>query len=51
MEKETEIEEIKEIEIKLKKLKILKTPVNTIRKLVIPEKYLYHSLRHKKYCA
>ena len=51
MEKGLEIESIKKIEIKLKNLKIPKRIVNKIRKLVIPEKYLYHILRHKKYFA
>ena len=51
MEKGIEIEEIKEIEIKLEKLKIPKTIVNTIKKLIISEKYLYHILRHRRYCA
>ena len=40
---------MKEIEIKLEKLKIPKTIVNIIRKSVIPEKYLHHILRPKKY--
>ena len=51
MEKGIEIEQIKEIEIKLEKLKIPKTIVNTIRKLITSEKYLYHILRHRRYCA
>ena len=51
MEKGIEIEQIKEIEIKLEKLKIPKTIVNTIRKLITSEKYLYHNLRHRRYCA
>ena len=51
MEKGIEIEEIKEIEIKLEKLKIPKTIVDTTEKLIISEKYLYHILRHRRYCA
>ena len=51
MEKRTEIEEIKEIERKLEKLKIPKTIVNIIKKIIISEKYLYQILRHKTYCA
>ena len=45
MEKRTEKEEIKEIELKLEKLKIPKIIINAIRKLVIPEKYLYYILK------
>ena len=44
MEKGIEIEEIREIEIKLEKLKIPKTIATTIKKLIITEKYL-----HKRY--
>ena len=44
MEKRIEIEEIKEIEIKLEKLKISKIIVNTI----ISKRYLYHILRHTR---
>ena len=51
MEKRIEIEEIKEIEIKLEKLKIPKTIVNIIKKIIISEKYLYQILRHKTYCT
>ena len=51
MEKRIEIEEIKEIERKLEKLKIPKTIVNIIKKIIISEKYLYQILRHKTYCA
>ena len=43
IEKGIEIGEIKETDIKLKKLKIPKT----ITKLVTPEKYLQQILRHK----
>ena len=50
MEKGIEIEEMKEIEIKLEKLKIPKTIVNTIKNLIISEKCLYHILRHRRYC-
>ena len=45
MEKGIEKEEIKEIELKLEKLKIPKIIINAIRKLVIPEKYLYYILK------
>ena len=46
IKKGIEIEEIKEIEIKLEKLKITKVIVNTIKKLIISEKYLPHIFRH-----
>ena len=49
MGKGFEIDEIKKIEIKLEELKLPKV-VNTIRESIIPEKYLYHILRHNKYC-
>ena len=49
VEKGIEIEEIKEIEIELEILKIRKTIVNTIRKLIISEKYFYHNLRHRSF--
>ena len=45
MEKGIEKEEIKEIELKLEKLKIPIIIINAIRKLVIPEKYLYYILK------
>ena len=49
MEKGFEIERIKNIEIKLEKLKIPKTIVDAITKSVISKKkYLYHILRLKK---
>ena len=48
MENGIEIERMKEIKIKLEKLKIPKTIVNRIRKLVIPKRYFHHILRHKK---
>ena len=51
MEKEIEIEEIMELELKLEKLKILPAIVNIIKKLIISEKYLHHILRHRRYCA
>ena len=51
MEKGIEIERIKKIEMKLEKLKVSKTIVNAVRKLVISEKYLHYILRHKKYCT
>ena len=50
MEKGLEIERIKKPEIKLEKLKIPKTMVDAITESVISKKYLYHILRHKKYC-
>ena len=51
MEKGIEIEGIKEIEIKLKKLKIPKTIAYTIKKSIISEKYFYDILRYRRYCA
>ena len=48
IEKRLGIREMKEIEIKLEKLKIPKTIVNIITKSVIPEKYLHPMLRPKK---
>ena len=51
MVKGIKTEEIKEKEIKLERLKILKTIVNEFIKLIIPEKYLYHILRHRRYCV
>ena len=51
MEKGIEIEGIKEIEIRLKKLKIPKTIVYTIKKSIISEKYFYHILRYRRYFA
>ena len=51
MVKGIKIEEIKEKEIKLERLKILKTIVNAFIKLIIPEKYLYPILKHRRYCA
>ena len=50
MEKEIEIERIKKLEMRLKKLKVSKTIVNAVGKLVISEKYLYHILNHEKLC-
>ena len=47
MEKRNEIEEI---EIKQEKLKIAKK-ISTVRKLITLEKYWYHVLRHRRYCA
>ena len=51
MEKEIEIEKIKKIEIKIEKLKTSKVLVSTVKKKMISEKYFYHILRYKKYCA
>ena len=51
IEKGIQIEAIKEIEMELEKLKIPKTIVNTIKKLIISEKYLGRILRQRKYCA
>ena len=51
MVKGIKIEEIKEKEIKLERLKILKTIVNAFIKLIIPEKYLHPILKHRRYCA
>ena len=47
MEKGFEIDRIKKIEIKLKKLKIPKTIVDTITESIISKKYMYHILRFK----
>ena len=51
MEKRIEIEEIMKIEMKLEKLKIPTTMINTIKKSIISEKCMHHILRHKRYCA
>ena len=51
IEKGIQIEAIKEIEMELEKLKIPKTRVNTIKNLIISEKYLGRILRQRKYCA
>ena len=51
IEKGIQIEAIKEIEMELEKLKIPKTIVNTIKNLIISEKYLGRILRQRKYCA
>ena len=51
IEKVIKIEEIKEIEMELEKLKIPKTIVDTIKKLIISEKYFGRILRQRKYCA
>ena len=45
MEKRFEIAEIKEVEIKLDKLKIPKVIVNKNKKLIISDKYMYQILR------
>ena len=37
--------------MRLEKLKMLKLIVSIIKKLVVLEKYLYHILRHGKFCA
>ena len=49
MEKGLGIAKIKRLEIKLEKLKISQTIVDTIKKSVISEKYLRHISRHGKY--
>ena len=51
IEKGIQTEAIKEIEMELEKLKIPKTIVNTIKNLIISEKYLGRILRQRKYCA
>ena len=51
IEKGIQIEAIKEIEMELEKLKIPKTIVDTIKKLIISEKYFGRILRQRKYCA
>ena len=40
--KRLRIEAIKELEIKLERLKIPKTIVNTIKKSIVSEKYMHH---------
>ena len=51
MEKGFEIKEIKELEIKLEKLKIPTTVISTIKKSIISEEYMHPILRHRRYCA
>ena len=51
MDKRFEMEEIKEIETKIDRLKIPKTIVNTIKKLIISEEYMHHILIHRRYCT
>lgn len=51
MEKRFKIEEIKELEMKLERLKTPKTIFNTNRKLVISERRMHHILGHRRYCA
>ena len=47
MKKGIEIDRMNEIEIKLEKLKMPKSIINTIKKVIISKKYLCHILRHK----
>ena len=49
MEKRLRIEKIKNIEIKLEKLKISKTIVDTFKRSVISEKCLHHISRHRRH--
>ena len=39
-----------EIEVKPEELKVPITRINVVKELMIPEKYLYHTLQLKKYC-
>ena len=50
MEKGLEIERIRKIEIRLEKLKISKTIVDSIKKSVISEKCLHQISRYRRYC-
>ena len=38
-----------EIEVKPEELKVPITRINVVKELMIPEKYLYHTLQLKKY--
>ena len=51
IEKGVEIEKIMKIEIKLEKLKIPTTMINTIKKSVISEKYMHHISSQRIYCV
>ena len=51
IEKRLEIEEIKKMEIKLEKIKLLKIIPDTIKKSVISEICLHHISRHRRYYA
>ena len=51
MEKRLKIGRIKKIEIRLEKLKISNTLIDTIKKSVISEKCLHHISRHRRYCV
>ena len=50
MEKGLVIERIRKIEIRLEKLKISKTIVDSIKKSVISEKCLHQISRYRRYC-
>ena len=51
IEKRLEIEEIKKMEIKLEKIKLLKIIPDTIKKSVISDICLHHISRHRRYYA
>ena len=51
MEKGFEIEGIMETGMKLEKLKVPITVINTIKKSIISEKYMHRILGHRRYCA
>ena len=51
IEKGIEIEKIMEIEIKLEKLKMPMTMINTIKKSVISEKYMHQISSQRIYCV
>ena len=51
IEKGIEIEKIVEIEIKLEKLKMPMTMINTIKKSVISEKYMHQISSQRIYCV
>ena len=48
-ERGREIDEMMEIEVKPEELKVPITRINVVKELMIPEKYLYHTLQLKKY--
>ena len=51
MKKGFEIEETMKVQIKLKKLKIPATVINTIKGSIILKKYMYPILRCRRYCV
>ena len=48
-ERGREIDEMMEIEVKPEELKVPITRITVVKELMIPEKYLYHTLQLKKY--